>query len=82
MEKNFIDKIDNLIKKHHLLNHSFYKAWNAGELPKETIREYAAQYFQQWSTALAINDYAFCNISTSFKRCTFPDGPLGRSSIK
>jgi len=49
MEKNFIDKIDNLIAKHHLLNHSFYKAWNAGELPKETIREYAAQYFQHVS---------------------------------
>ena len=50
MEKNFIDKIDNLIEKHHLLNHSFYKAWNAGELPKETIREYAAQYFQHVSS--------------------------------
>ena len=49
MEKNFIDKIDNLIEKQHLLNHSFYKAWNAGELPKETIREYAAQYFQHVS---------------------------------
>ena len=49
MEKNFIYKIDNLIEKHHLLNHSFYKAWNAGELPKETIREYAAQYFQHVS---------------------------------
>ena len=49
MEKKFIDKIDNLIEKHHLLNHSFYKAWNAGELPKETIREYAAQYFQHVS---------------------------------
>ena len=49
MEKNFIDKIDNLIEKHHLLNHSFYKAWNAGDLHKETIREYAAQYFQHVS---------------------------------
>ena len=49
MENNFIDKIDDLINKHHLLNHSFYKAWNAGELPKETIREYAAQYFQHVS---------------------------------
>ena len=49
MEKSFIDKIDNLIEKNHLLNHSFYKAWNAGELPKETIREYAAQYFQHVS---------------------------------
>ena len=49
MEKNFIEQIDNLIEKHHLLNHSFYKAWNAGKLPKETIREYAAQYFQHVS---------------------------------
>ena len=49
MKKNFINGIDSLIEKHHLLNHSFYKAWNAGELPKETIREYAAQYFQHVS---------------------------------
>jgi pyrroloquinoline-quinone synthase len=50
MEKKFIDKIDNMIKEKHLLNHSFYKAWNAGELPTETIREYAAQYFQHVSS--------------------------------
>lgn len=49
MEKNFIRKIDEMIKEKHLLNHSFYKAWSAGELPKETIREYAAQYFQHVS---------------------------------
>ena len=50
MEKNFIDKIDNMIEEKHLLKHSFYKAWNAGELPTETIREYAAQYFQHVSS--------------------------------
>ena len=49
MGKKFIDKIDNMIVEKHLLNHSFYKAWSAGELPKETIREYAAQYFQHVS---------------------------------
>lgn len=49
MEKNFISKIDEMIKEKHLLNHSFYKAWSAGKLPKETIREYAAQYFQHVS---------------------------------
>ena len=49
MEKNFIDKVDELINEHHLLNHSFYKAWSAGKLPKETIREYSAQYFQHVS---------------------------------
>ena len=49
MERNFINKIDEMIKENHLLNHSFYKAWNAGELSKDTIREYAAQYFQHVS---------------------------------
>lgn len=46
---SFIEKIDSEIKKHHLLNHSFYKAWNEGALEKETIKEYAAQYFQHVS---------------------------------
>ena len=50
MGKKFIDKIDNIIEEKHLLKHSFYKAWNAGELPTETIREYAAQYFQHVSS--------------------------------
>lgn len=46
---SFIEKIDSEIKKHHLLNHSFYKAWNEGALEKETIKEYAAQYFKHVS---------------------------------
>ena len=46
---SFIEKIDSEIKKNHLLNHSFYKAWNEGALEKETIKEYAAQYFQHVS---------------------------------
>ena len=46
---SFIEKIDSEIDKHHLLNHSFYKAWNEGALEKETIKEYAAQYFQHVS---------------------------------
>ena len=28
----FLKEVDNRINKNHLLNHSFYKAWNAGEL--------------------------------------------------
>lgn len=46
---SFINHIDSEIKKHHLLNHPFYEAWNMGELKKETIREYSAQYFQHVS---------------------------------
>ena len=52
MQKNlsFIEKIDSEIQKHHLLNHSFYKAWNEGALEQETIKEYAAHYFQHVSS--------------------------------
>ena len=46
----FIEKIDAEIQKHHLLNHSFYKLWNEGALKKETIQEYAAQYFNHVSS--------------------------------
>ena len=46
---SFIEKIDSEIKNNHLLNHSFYKAWNEGALEKDTIKEYAAQYFQHVS---------------------------------
>ena len=45
----FINKVDKRISKNHLLNHSFYKAWNAGELEVSTIQEYAAQYFKHVS---------------------------------
>ena len=41
--------VDEKISENHLLNHSFYKAWNAGELEVSTIQEYAAQYFKHVS---------------------------------
>ena len=47
---SFIEKVDSEIQKYHLLNHSFYKSWNEGALEKETIKEYAAQYFQHVSS--------------------------------
>jgi len=46
---DFLNKVEKKIEKHHLLNHSFYKAWNAGELDKSIIQEYAAQYFKHVS---------------------------------
>ena len=46
---SFIEKVDAKIQENHLLNHSFYQAWNSGTLKKETIREYAAQYFKHVS---------------------------------
>ena len=47
---SFIDHVDKQIEKNHLLNHSFYQAWNSGDLSKDTIKEYAAQYFQHVSS--------------------------------
>ncbi len=48
--KSFIKKIDKHIEEHHLLKHSFYQAWNTGALKNDTIKEYAAQYFQHVSS--------------------------------
>ena len=46
---DFLNKVEEKIEKHHLLNHSFYRAWNAGELDRSVIQEYAAQYFKHVS---------------------------------
>ena len=41
----FLNIIEERNDNHHLLNHSFYKAWNAGDLDRSVIQEYSAQYF-------------------------------------
>ena len=38
--------IDELLRAHHLLKHPFYVAWSRGELPLETLRDYAGQYYR------------------------------------
>lgn len=48
--KSFIDQLDEKIQEKHLLNHPFYKTWNAGELSHEAIKEYSAQYFKHVSS--------------------------------
>ena len=44
--KNLADLLDDLIEKHHLLKHPFYRAWSEGTLPKESLQLYAEQYYQ------------------------------------
>ena len=34
------------LDQYHLLNHPFYKSWNEGKLTRETIKDYAEQYYQ------------------------------------
>ena len=36
--------LDNKIADYNLLNHPFYQAWSAGELPVEVLRTYAREY--------------------------------------
>jgi len=40
-----VRELDGLVRRRHLLHHPFYTAWSKGELPIETLREYAGQYF-------------------------------------
>jgi pyrroloquinoline-quinone synthase len=42
----FLEQLDLRIAKYDLLCHPFYKAWSAGELTHDDLREYACQYFQ------------------------------------
>ena len=44
--KNLADLLDELIEKHNLLKHPFYRAWSEGTLPKESLQLYAEQYYQ------------------------------------
>jgi pyrroloquinoline-quinone synthase len=44
--QQFIQELDARIAKYDLLCHPFYKAWSAGELRREDLREYALDYYQ------------------------------------
>jgi pyrroloquinoline-quinone synthase len=42
---SFWNAVEQKIAAHDLLCHPFYKAWSAGELTREDLRAYAADYF-------------------------------------
>src|SRR5246127_5511604 len=44
--QQFFQELDKRIAKYDLLCHPFYKAWSAGELTREELREYALDYYQ------------------------------------
>jgi pyrroloquinoline-quinone synthase len=43
--QEFFRELDARIVQHDLLCHPFYKAWSAGELTREDLREYAKDYY-------------------------------------
>jgi pyrroloquinoline-quinone synthase len=42
----YLDRLDAQIAARHLLTHPFYLAWTRGELSRETLADYARQYYQ------------------------------------
>jgi pyrroloquinoline-quinone synthase len=44
-QTDIIARIDAAIAARSMLNHPFYRAWSAGELPLDTLRAYARQYY-------------------------------------
>lgn len=43
--QQFLAELDARIAKYDLLCHPFYKAWSAGQLSREDLREYGHEYF-------------------------------------
>jgi pyrroloquinoline-quinone synthase len=43
--KAFLSLLEERILKYDLLQHPFYKAWSAGELTADDLREYAEEYY-------------------------------------
>jgi len=43
----FFEQLEATITKYDLLCHPFYKAWAAGDLTRDDLREYARQYYHQ-----------------------------------
>lgn len=41
-----VRELERAIRERHLLKHPFYRAWSCGELPIETLRSYASQYYR------------------------------------
>lgn len=44
---SIIARIDEIIDEFNLLKHMFYQAWSRGELSREILQRYAAQYYAQ-----------------------------------
>lgn len=44
--QQFFEELDVRIGKYDLLCHPFYKAWSAGELTRDDLRDYALDYYQ------------------------------------
>ena len=70
--QEFFDLLDARIAKYDLLCHPFYKAWAAGKLSREDLREYGLEYYRHVA--------AFPSYLEEFA-ARVPDRPLLRAVI-
>lgn len=49
VQTDFFCQLDNRIAPYDLLTHPFYRAWSAGELTRDDLRDYAAEYWHHVS---------------------------------
>jgi pyrroloquinoline-quinone synthase len=68
-DAGFFDALDARLERYDLLKHAYYQAWSAGELTRDDLREYAAEY---WHNVAAFPAY----LSALHSR--LPEGKLRR----
>jgi pyrroloquinoline-quinone synthase len=71
--QDFFNQIDQRIARYDLLQHPYYRAWSAGELTKDDLREYAAEY---WAHVSAFPTYL------SALHATLEDAELRRTVLR
>jgi len=70
--QRFLGELHRRIAKYDLLCHPFYKAWSAGELTRDDLREYSAAYYHHVA--------AFPTYLSAF-HSRLPDGELRRAVL-
>jgi pyrroloquinoline-quinone synthase len=68
-----IAQLDRMIRERHLLKHPFYTAWAKGDVPLETLRDYAGQYYQFESNFPRYVAGAYARITNARDRRTLLD---------
>src|SRR5258708_8491204 len=69
----FWSRFEERVRPFNLLQHPFYQAWSKGELTREDLREYAAEY---WHHVSAFPTY----LSALHSR--LPDGEMRREGLR
>src|SRR5579862_8629724 len=78
----FLEKLQASIAKYDLLSHPFYRAWSAGELTRDDLREYARHYYHHveafpcYLAAFALRLMKVNCVAPSWPTCVTRRAPL------